>query len=288
MAQTTYVQPVAAFAGLIADLAPHTINSLKNEESSSVPFGLVVVSGTSQDQFKLPTNATGKVEGITVHSHALDNRQITTDESIPTKRIASIMRDGYVFAVPELAVSKGDPVFYRIANGVADATETQKGSMTNIDDSGTCVRLPNAVWAADGAKDVATKVEIRALPQGAAQSAVIDSVHGALTADTTQFVMETPAAKAFVVEEVVYYNATGLVADAANFFNIKLQHGSTVLANWSTETGQEGSIAADTPVRLTNGSDLVVPPDTRINVVYDETGTATLPAGQLQVVGHFV
>jgi len=289
MAQTSYSQAVAAFAGLIADLSPHTILSLKNEESSDVPFGLVVVNGTSTDQFKLPTAADDEVAGITVHSHALDNREVTTDQSIPTQRIASIIRDGYVYAVPELAVTKGDPVFYRIANGVADATETQKGSMTNIDDSGTAVRLPNAQWAETGAKDVATKVEIRAMPQGTkASDAVLTLEHAQATADTTIFLMETPTDKFFILDEAVYYNATGLAQDGTNFFDIQLKHGTTVLANWSTETGEEGTIAADTPVRLTNGSNLVVPPDTRLNLFLDESGSATLPIGKIQLVGRFV
>jgi hypothetical protein len=289
MAQTSYSQAVAAYAGLIADLSPHTILSLKNEESSDVPFGLAVAEGTSVDQFALPTAADDEIAGITVHSHALDNRGISTQQSIPTQRIASIMRDGYVYAVPELAVTKGDPVFYRIANGVADATETQKGSLTNIDDSGTAVRLPNARWAATGAKDVATMVEIRALPQGTkASDAILSVAHAQATSDTTQFLMETPADKFFILDEAVYYNATGLAADAANYFDIQLKHGTTVLANWSTETGEEGSIASDTPVRLTNGSDLVVPPDTRLNLFLDETGTATLPIGTIQIVGRFV
>jgi hypothetical protein len=287
MAQLTYNQAEAAFGGLIADGSPHDIQSLVNEESVSVPFGVVVVQGTDQEQFKLPTAAGQQVEGITVHDHAIDNRGISADEAIPTKRYAGVMRFGYVYAVPELAVTKGDPVFYRVANGVADATETQKGSLTNIDDSGTCVRLPNARWAEDGAKDKATKIEIRAIPDLASPSAYsVD--HAQATADTTQFFFQTPADRAFVVEDVTYYNATGLAEDAANYFDIQLKHGTTVVANWSTETGQEGTIAADTPVKPTLGSDLVIPPDTRVDLFLDETNTATLPAGTLQVVGRYI
>jgi len=287
MSQTSYDQAAAAFAGLLADAAPHVIQSLANEETVNVPFGVVVAKGTADNQFLLPTAADDEIEGITVHSHAMDNRGITTDQDIPTLKMASVLRWGDVYCVPELAVSKGDKVFYRIANGVADATETQKGSLTNIDDSGTCVLLPGARWAKDGAKDVATKVELRGLPQAGALSAFQVS-HIQVTADTTQYFFETPAEHGLIVTEVVYYNATGLAEDAANFFDIQIKHGTTVVANWSTETGQEGTIAADTPVRLTNGSNLVIPPDTRVNLVLDETNTATLPAGEVVLYGKLV
>lgn len=287
MSQTAYDQAAAAFAGLLADASFHVINSLKNEESVDVPFGIAVAAGTAQDQFKLPTAVSDKIEGITVHDHATDNRGINTQQSIPTKRIANVLRWGSVYCVPELAVSKNDDVFYRIANGVADATEIQKGSLTNIDDSGTAVRLAGARWAKDGAKDVATKVELRGLPLSG-ELAVFQEDHAQVTADTTQFYFETPADRAVLVKEVVYYNATGLAQDVANFFDIQVKHGSTVVANWSTETGQEGTIAADTPVRLTNGSDLVIPPDTRVDLVLDETGTATLPAGVIVLYGEII
>lgn len=287
MSQTDYSQAVAAFAGLLADAAPHVIQSLANEETVNVPFGVVVAKGTADNQFKLPTAADDEIEGITVHSHAIDNRGISTDQDIPTKRMASVLRWGDVYCVPELAVSKGDKVFYRIANGVADATETQKGSLTNIDDSGTCVLLPSARWAKTGAKDVATKVELRGLPLSGGLS-VFQLSHAQATADTTQFFFETPAERGLIVTEVVYYNATGLAADPTNFFDIQIKHGTTVVANWSTETGQEGTIAADTPVRLTNGSNLVIPPGTRVNLFLDEDATATLPAGEVVLYGNLI
>ncbi len=201
--------------------------------------------------------------------------------------MASVMRHGYAYAIPEVAVSKGDPVYVRIDDGVADATETQKGSLTNIDDSGTAIRLPGARWASDGAQDKPTLVELKGmLGESSVQSASVD--HAQVTADTTQFFFETHKDRAFLVEDVVYYNATGLAQDAANFFDIQVKHGTTVVANWSTETGEEGTIAADTPVRPTLGADLVIPPDTRVNLVLDETGTATLPAGTMQVIGRYL
>jgi len=287
MSQIAYDVPARAFAGMLADAAPHDIRSLVNEEAVDVPFGIVVVEGTTETEFKLPTSAADKVAGFLVHSHAIDNRGIDTQQNVPADKMASILRWGYIYLVPELAVTKGDPVFYRISNGVSDATETQKGSCTNIDDSGTAVRLNGARWAADGAKDVPTMVEVKGM-LGESTPSMIRADHIQVTADTTQFLFQTDADRAFLLEEAVYYNATGLANDATNFFDIQVKHGTTVAANWSTETGQEGAIAADTPVVLTNGADLVIPPGTRVNLFLDEDGTATLPAGTIQVTGRYL
>ena len=289
MSQTDYNQQARAFNGLLADLGYVDILSRANEESSNVPFGVAVKSGSADDKFLLPVAAGDKVLGITVHSHALDNREVTTDQDVPTQRVASILRSGRVFVNPEVAVSENDPVYVRFADGVADVTRTQKGSLTNIDDSGTAFLLKGARWAKDGAQDTPTEVELKGqLGESSAEQFRIDVAQ--VTADTTLFLFEAHSGRAFLVEEVVYYNATGLAADAANYFNIKVQHGGgpTVVANWSTETGQEGTIAADTPVRLTLGSNVIIPPDTRVNLFLDETGTATLPAGVLQVIGRYL
>ena len=89
-----------------------------------------------------------------------------------------------------------------------------------------------------------------------------------------------------------YHNVTGLAADVTNYFNIKVQMstGPVVAANWSTETGQEGTITADTPADLTLGSlaNRTVEGGERLEVFYDETNTAVLPAGTIQITGRLV
>lgn len=94
----------------------------------------------------------------------------------------------------------------------------------------------------------------------------------------------------FIIEQVRYVNPTGLAADAANYFDIQVLIGATVAANWSTETGQEGTIAADTFVDLTmaTGGDNVGALDAVVSLNLDETGTATLPAGQIQIEGRYL
>lgn len=102
--------------------------------------------------------------------------------------------------------------------------------------------------------------------------------HGQLTADTVQQVAKPD--RAFFIRSVRYHNATGLAEDASNFFDLQVRIGTTVVANHSTETGEEGSITADTWTDLVIvDANKVGDADDTINLNFDETGTATLPAG---------
>ncbi len=121
-------------------------------------------------------------------------------------------------------------------------------------------------------------------PEGSRELFQVSLDNASLTADTT-VVLDTPTRR-FRVVESRYYNATGLVAHAANYFNIKVLLGATVAANWSTETGEEGTIAAATTVSFSAPSDIsdsAAAGGTLLSVLYDETGTATLPAGRLVI-----
>lgn len=119
-------------------------------------------------------------------------------------------------------------------------------------------------------------------PEGSRELFQIHLDNASLAADTT-VVLDTPVRR-FRVVQGRYYNATGLAEDVTNFFNIKVLLGAVIAANWSTETGQEGTIAAATTVTLSAPSDIsdaAAVGGTVLSVLYDETGTATLPAGRL-------
>lgn len=94
----------------------------------------------------------------------------------------------------------------------------------------------------------------------------------------------------FQIDQVRYVNPTGLATSASNYFNLRVLIGATLAANWSTETGEEGTIAADTFVDLVNASaeDRLGALDAVISINLDETGAATLPAGQLQIEGKYL
>lgn len=107
--------------------------------------------------------------------------------------------------------------------------------------------------------------------------------HAAVTADTGPTkIWRGPAGRAARIESVRYIEpATGLAASATDFFNLKLQHGGTptVLANRSTELAVGSSIAANTFTTFTLAANPVLPADTDLELLLDETGTASLPAG---------
>ncbi len=89
------------------------------------------------------------------------------------------------------------------------------------------------------------------------------------------------AKRSFRILSAQYINVTGLAQDVTNFFNIKVKQAAVIIANWSTETGQEGTIAADTFVEMVMGSDVNVEAAEELSFQMDEDGTATLPAGRV-------
>lgn len=290
--QTTYGTPAAAFAGMLADIGQPDIRSGINEESSSIPWGIAVKVGTvatSDDYIGLPTTAADLIAGFLVHDHAHDNRASAagTDEALGADKVGNIMRRGYFYAQPEagITVARGDPVYFRIATSGA---KTQKGALSNAIDGVTNVRLPGARWAQAATNPACAMIEV--IDAGNPGDRVTyRSIHAQATADTTQYLFESPANHWFILEEAVYYNATGLAQDVTNFFNIKVQDQTpTVYANWSTETGQEGTITADTPVRMTLGASVAIPPNSLVDLMLDEDGTATLPAGEILLTGRLV
>lgn len=115
--------------------------------------------------------------------------------------------------------------------------------------------------------------------------------HAQVTADTTVKLYKVPAGKKFRLIGADYINPTGLVQDAANYFDIKVLKDATVMANWSTLTGAQGTIAADTFVALVNAAadaDLVANAAAIIALFLDETGVATLPAGRIVIRGVLI
>lgn len=120
---------------------------------------------------------------------------------------------------------------------------------------------------------------------------VLSYDHAALTADTPVKLLKVPAGKKFRLDKAEYINPTGLAQDAANYFAIEVKKDATVMASWSTLTGAQGTIAADTFVDLVkSGTDanLVAAAGAIISVNFDETGVQTLPAGRIVVHGRYV
>jgi hypothetical protein len=112
--------------------------------------------------------------------------------------------------------------------------------------------------------------------------------HGSTTTDTTHTIFK--AMDALEVVKVEYINVTGLAEDASDFFALSLKNGSTVIATHSTETGEEGSIAANTftTLALEASPNPVLDAGDVLSLDLNETGTATLPAGRLVVHARYL
>lgn len=112
--------------------------------------------------------------------------------------------------------------------------------------------------------------------------------HAQLTGDLTTKLYDVPSGRKLKVERVRYINPTGLAEDASNYFAISVKNGSTVVAGpLSTDSAGAGtnSIAADTFTAITvatDGSEVLDAGDV-LSVLFDETGTATLPAGRVVI-----
>ncbi len=108
--------------------------------------------------------------------------------------------------------------------------------------------------------------------------------HAAVTADTTVPVFK--ARKRTRVETVRYNNPTGLAEDAANYFAGTLKNGATVVAT-IFDTNSAGAGTNSLAAGWTDGSvvtaERVLEVDETLDLILDETGTATLPAGSVLV-----
>lgn len=111
---------------------------------------------------------------------------------------------------------------------------------------------------------------------------VVTFDHAALTSTTTDKVYR--AHRACRVVSAHYLNKTGLAQSGSNSFSLELKNGSTVVASGiNTATT---AIAADTYTALTlstTDANRVLAAGDALSFAATETGTATLPAGRLQV-----
>lgn len=287
MAQTAYTAASAvAFAGLKGDIQNSREIHKVNAETAAIPFGVAVARGSTENAAILPATAAAEILGVVLSTFAAENQGLSNSDGVAAAGQMTVIKEGDVWVKVEETVVAGDPVFVRFASG----TGTQLGAFRKSVDSGTARKLPNAKYEIGASAAGFALVVLSAPGDVHEELSTISYEHAQVTGDTTVKLLKTPADRSFVITDVVYNNPTGLAQDTTNFFNIKVLNGSEIAANWSTETGAQGTIAADTFVSLVNGTlaKRTVPPATVISLMLDEDGTATLPAGRVAIRGYYL
>jgi hypothetical protein len=290
MSQTAYnTAPAAGYAGLEVDSEPARKLQAINEEVASIPFGVALVRGTDGDKAKLPAAASDalKLLGIALSTYWQDNRELSSNLAVKAGDVCNVIEEGAVWVLAEQDVVKGDPVFMRIATSGGN---TQLGKLRKDVDSGTAVRLRGAVFDSTGVAGAPVKVRLRAPLGGSDEGFMWSAAHAQVTATTVVPLFQNRSDRHLLIKGLKYFNATGLVADATNFFAITVENAANdkTFGTWSTETGEEGSAGAGEYEALTLGPDLVVAPGEAVELVLTEGGTATLPAGTIFLEGEYL
>ena len=121
MSQTSYNMSMAvAFAGLLADLTPHSIESFMAE--NAIPFGCAVVKGTAVDQVKLPTVTGAVFRGIAVHTHAIP--QPATPVGYPVSQPVGVLRKGRIWVPVSAAVAVDATPYFNFTTGIFSSSNT--------------------------------------------------------------------------------------------------------------------------------------------------------------------
>lgn len=281
--QTVYgfalgVQP----PGLLADGQNTHVESLVNGEATAIDFGLGVVLGSTDGEFVRPTTVSGGMYGVLVRTtRTLAGGQVAAD------CYGNVAKQGNVWVQPEAAVSRGAQVYMRITATGAEVV----GSFRGDSDSGNAIPV-DAIFLDAGTASVPARIMLLPKASSSGQAFSLSLVNASLTADLEDFLYTVPTGKVLVLDSATYYNATGLAADVSNYFNIKVQldGGTRVAFNWSTQTSAQGALVADTASALVAGTlaNRTFVGGERIDVMFDETGSATLPAGRVVVTGRLI
>lgn len=139
--QTSYrTTCVVANEGGLADLSYNDVSS-RACENTSIPFGRIVVKGTSANQCKLPTATGGVVLGATVFVHKEQNSDGSTTYN--QYEAVNVMKKGRMFVKPENPVTVGQAVYFRHTAGAGALTV---GRFTDSTQSANADLLSGAVY----------------------------------------------------------------------------------------------------------------------------------------------
>jgi len=130
--QTTYPDDMPrGLEGDVADTGADNHTRTRTNTTADMEFGRGVMAGAADNTVVLPTAVAANFEGITRFSHVGSND--TSSTGIPQNTPANILTKGRIRVVPEVTVSKNDPVYLRYQNAGADPEAI--GRFTNIPDT---------------------------------------------------------------------------------------------------------------------------------------------------------
>ncbi len=103
-----------------------------------------------------------------------------------------------------------------------------------------------------------------------------------ITADASLPAMYCPRKIKLVSVKLV--DQAGITANASNYVNVQLKNGSTKLAEYDSQAGNQGTLAANVfkDVPIVSGAETVAA-GASLTVVYDETGTVGMTNALLQI-----
>lgn len=130
--------PTAAFQGMLADTGPNNdVASFVNESTSEIPFGVMVMQGTADDQCKPLAATTDKLIGIVVHSHAYDKDNELGSTGLKQYVSVGVLRKGRIWVPVEEAVTPASSVLVRAVAGGSEVA----GAFRDTADSTDCIDI---------------------------------------------------------------------------------------------------------------------------------------------------
>lgn len=288
MVQTSISNTLAiGLAGQLAQIGDHqnVVESWTNREAAAagIPFGIGVARHTVARCAEEFDAVTDKLLGIAVRSHAHDAASLAGSLAIATGNTFGVLRKGFIYVAVEEAVSDGDPAFCRFTSDGGD--NAQLGTWRKSIDSNRARRVRGAVFRSAASAGGIALLEVDFGREDAIGEELAHFEYteiAQMTADTTRPFINTPSDRYLVLSKAQIRNETGLAADAANYFNAKIQTPAGAVAfNWSTLDSAEGALVADTAHEMTAAalSARTFNPGSELEIFFDETGTATMPAG---------
>jgi hypothetical protein len=151
--QTSYGFDMAvAFAGQLANNQNYRAVSGNLEGALNIPFGVGLKKGAADDGYATPTLVGDLIEGIAVHTHALDTIGLSglspATAGIQPKEMFTVLRSGEIYVLVEEAVVAHGPVYCRYAAG---AGGTILGSFRTSADTATAGLVKGAKYLTSAA-----------------------------------------------------------------------------------------------------------------------------------------